>query len=354
MSTYSPLYILLILVASAAGCDGLEPKNYSPEITPPKIPHGESPADTASDAENAEDNEPVDAGLPSFVDAETVWAPVDGPFDGDDEPGNGGGDPDTEQGPPADGCVPDCNERTCGDDGCGSLCGVCAQGESCNQSGQCEPPANDCEPRCGQHSCGDNGCGGTCGECAGDSTCDVLAGNRLRGRACHAPEYAADNNSTSCPPDESRFGIEPGDVVPETALVTCEGHFPVNHRGMCSNNLSLTYQLNVDCAPCVRYVNEVLGPLQEAYGEQGLKTYVVYDDPAECSTMRLFRNYADQLEFVYQPSRFGYSLIFSFGGRSTALLMGEGNELIYYGKGDSSPYSGPSPDQLTELIESNL
>ena len=42
--------------------------------------------------------------------------PVDGPFDEDDEPGNGGSHPDTEQVPPADNCVPDCDERNCGDD----------------------------------------------------------------------------------------------------------------------------------------------------------------------------------------------------------------------------------------------
>ena len=97
MSTYKSLYITLVLFASAVGCDGLEPKSYSSEITPPKIPHGEALADMANTGDNAEDNALDDAGLPSFVDAETVWAPVDGPFDEDDEPANGGEHPDTEQ-----------------------------------------------------------------------------------------------------------------------------------------------------------------------------------------------------------------------------------------------------------------
>jgi hypothetical protein len=35
------------------------------------------------------------------------------------------------------GCVPKCDGRQCGDNGCGGSCGSCATGKSCNTSGQC-------------------------------------------------------------------------------------------------------------------------------------------------------------------------------------------------------------------------
>jgi hypothetical protein len=35
-------------------------------------------------------------------------------------------------------CVPSCEHRQCGDDGCGGKCGVCQPDQTCNTSGQCE------------------------------------------------------------------------------------------------------------------------------------------------------------------------------------------------------------------------
>ena len=43
----------------------------------------------------------------------------------------------TGQCQPAGACVPDCNGRTCGDDGCNGSCGSCNDGETCDASGQC-------------------------------------------------------------------------------------------------------------------------------------------------------------------------------------------------------------------------
>jgi hypothetical protein len=34
-------------------------------------------------------------------------------------------------------CVPNCERRNCGDDGCGADCGVCLRGQACNENGQC-------------------------------------------------------------------------------------------------------------------------------------------------------------------------------------------------------------------------
>ena len=64
-------------------------------------------------------------------------------------------------------CVANCDDRECGDDGCGGSCGVCEEGSECSDSGLCE-----CLPQCDGKECGDNGCGGSCGECEEGYACD--------------------------------------------------------------------------------------------------------------------------------------------------------------------------------------
>jgi hypothetical protein len=68
-------------------------------------------------------------------------------------------------------CVPQCTEKVCGDDGCGSVCGTCdAPGTVC-EAGQCIP-GFACEPDCTDKECGDDGCGETCGDgCEDGETC---------------------------------------------------------------------------------------------------------------------------------------------------------------------------------------
>ncbi|MEC9072244.1 MAG: hypothetical protein VX938_07700, partial [Myxococcota bacterium] len=63
-------------------------------------------------------------------------------------------------------CVPDCGDKVCGTDHCGTLCGdnggECpGEQEVCSEEGQCE-----CVPDCGPLECSsDDGCGGTCTNC---------------------------------------------------------------------------------------------------------------------------------------------------------------------------------------------
>jgi hypothetical protein len=65
-------------------------------------------------------------------------------------------------------CVPSCDRRTCGPDGCGGSCGTCASG-TCGSNGHCA-----CTPKCSGRACGPDGCGGSCGTCPAGSTCDGL------------------------------------------------------------------------------------------------------------------------------------------------------------------------------------
>ncbi len=125
-------------------------------------------------------------------------------------------------------CIPDCQNRACGNDGCGNSCGECEEGTVCIADAEaanckrqnCEPGERkcdgsrilecndfgtgfdlagdcalsstqcvdgecvDCTPDCGDRLCGDDGCGGSCGECdAGD--------NCIEGRClipCESPQ----------------------------------------------------------------------------------------------------------------------------------------------------------------------
>ncbi len=65
------------------------------------------------------------------------------------------------------GCVPDCEDKACGDDGCFGTCGTCEPGQVCSL-GAC---VVDCIPDCTDKFCGDNGCGGVCGNCGSGESC---------------------------------------------------------------------------------------------------------------------------------------------------------------------------------------
>ena len=121
------------------------------------------------------------------------------------------------------GCVPDCFQKQCGDDGCGGSCGGCPPGLVCEsnlcqaEGGGCGPYDDDpvcqqdtvvwceeeqivfmdcsdlgpywfcgwnpslfvhscmeevCEPACENKECGDDGCGSVCGYCAVQKMCN--------------------------------------------------------------------------------------------------------------------------------------------------------------------------------------
>lgn len=70
--------------------------------------------------------------------------------------------------PCAGACVPSCDGKQCGDDGCGGSCGTCPTGSVC-QSNTC---VASCVPSCSGKQCGDDGCGGSCGTCPTGFACD--------------------------------------------------------------------------------------------------------------------------------------------------------------------------------------
>jgi agmatine/peptidylarginine deiminase len=122
-------------------------------------------------------------------------------------------------------CVPDCNGKQCGSDGCDSTCGTCGAGESCNGSGQC---VAGCTPNCSGKMCGDDGCGGTCGTCeaalscvnsqcipaacnpkcdgkvCGDDSCGGSCGDCSSGKVCDKFGQCVDDQSQCTPNCEGK------------------------------------------------------------------------------------------------------------------------------------------------------
>lgn len=90
----------------------------------------------------------------------------------------------------SDGCKPICQDKQCGDDGCGGFCGGCAANEMC-ESGMCV-----CQPLCGEVECGVDGCGGSCGDCAVGETCK--AGQCVCLPSCDESECGPDGCGGEC------------------------------------------------------------------------------------------------------------------------------------------------------------
>ena len=59
-------------------------------------------------------------------------------------------------------CLPDCTGKECGDDGCGGGCAVCPPEAPDCVDFKCTSP---CTPSCAGKECGDDGCDGECGQC---------------------------------------------------------------------------------------------------------------------------------------------------------------------------------------------
>ncbi len=118
------LALLLLLVASCGSGGGFFPSSSGTKM-----------------AEDAAEHYYADV---SAADAAAQWA---GPGGWDEEPGNG--------------CVPACEAKQCGPDGCGGTCGWCSAQTSC-QDGVCvEVPG--CTPECAGKMIGEeDGCGGVC------------------------------------------------------------------------------------------------------------------------------------------------------------------------------------------------
>lgn len=72
-------------------------------------------------------------------------------------------------------CVPNCDGRFCGSDGCGGSCGTCPTtgAWTCNKFSRCVK----CSETCAGKQCGLDACGGNCPNlCAAGTTCNPASG----------------------------------------------------------------------------------------------------------------------------------------------------------------------------------
>ena len=96
-------------------------------------------------------------------------------------------------------CVAACDDKACGDDGCGGQCGECEMGNECID-GACV-----CTPACDSAVCGDDGCGGSCGECADNQSCTdgqcACAFLACVDKCCADGEVCPEDSGECCLPD---------------------------------------------------------------------------------------------------------------------------------------------------------
>lgn len=115
-------------------------------------------------------------------------------------------------------CVPSCEGKFCGSDGCLGICGNCGQGFHC-ETGQCL--AGPCEPDCENIECGGDGCGGSCGECADGFACNQGGCLDLTCQPnCPKGECGSDGCGGTCECDPG-FACENGDCVPKPCEAGC-------------------------------------------------------------------------------------------------------------------------------------
>ena len=123
------------------------------------------------------------------------------------------------------GCDPQCQDRECGPDQCGSTCGDCDPSEDCdNQTGQCV-----CRKECAGKECGPDGCGGACNPgCSGSEPVCTEAGQCVQCVAasdCPDPGQCRVKSCTTgnaCVPEVAQNSTNPRGACPNNQ-VCCEG-----------------------------------------------------------------------------------------------------------------------------------
>jgi hypothetical protein len=130
-------------------------------------------------------------------------------------------------------CVGKCKGLNCGDDGCGGVCGTCAEGEVCKE-GKCW-----CVPDCKDKECGPAAaCGGTCGYCKGGKVCqgykcvDPFAEPAGDAAAADAAADVAERDASADPGGEGSSGCAAGAPTAATWMVLAMAlGLPARRRG---------------------------------------------------------------------------------------------------------------------------
>lgn len=95
----------------------------------------------------------------------------------------------------SDVCLPDCDDRECGQDGCGGSCGLCPDNKPVCSFGKCVA----CSPDCVNKECGPDGCGKTCGTCPQGFSCEF---HRCQPPQCLPSVPLFQEDFSSCSPGQ--------------------------------------------------------------------------------------------------------------------------------------------------------
>ncbi len=120
-------------------------------------------------------------------------------------------------------CVPQCDGRDCGADGCEGFCGANAGG--CGENQACEEGVcrDLCVPACEGRDCGGDGCNGTCGDgCEGDELCNDGVCEAACVPACEGVECGGDGCEGICRECDEGFFCQEGRCEAE-CVPACEG-----------------------------------------------------------------------------------------------------------------------------------
>jgi hypothetical protein len=168
----SRLMVTLLLSAMAAACGSVAPAwkdlevasngSVSRSVLDPDSDAAGRLADTGKDSGDLHDLAPQDR-QPQDLVAEVPGDDQPAPADTDtglDAP-DVGETLDASLDIDPDACIPQCEDKSCGPDMCGGICGTCPNSKPVCSLGKCQK----CSPACSEAECGPDGCGGVCGTC---------------------------------------------------------------------------------------------------------------------------------------------------------------------------------------------
>jgi len=115
-------------------------------------------------------------------------------------------------------CVPECEGKSCGDDGCGESCALCPPDHKCGDDFECHL---HCEPVCQGKQCGDDGCDGSCGDCPFGMQC--MDGLCACNPQCQAKECGPDGCGGQCGECAADAQCSPFGKCEGVCIPACEG-----------------------------------------------------------------------------------------------------------------------------------
>jgi hypothetical protein len=121
-------------------------------------------------------------------------------------------------------CMPDCDGKNCGDDGCGGECGHCYTMEGNLNDDLCLPDQTCTACGCGDRVCGTDLCGSPCGACSTNYLCTEVGACELDLATCDANGISNGQQSAKMKSSEDGFMVaysaitEHGDVMRKLTL----------------------------------------------------------------------------------------------------------------------------------------